>query len=211
MPGSGHKRSQPLRVAVVADSGSAAQQIASTLQRSGYWVRPISLSLPNAYERVRELRPSVVFVRATARFILPARNLCRAVAAAGTAVVLLTPSASGPALSAALQAGAMLHLVEPVTAHGLAAAVNVATARAQDLKNLRAECTDLRESARTRRVVERAKVVLMRRFGFSEEEAHRRLQIESRSRNRKLIETAWHVIHADAELTRRRHPAMPEP
>jgi len=207
MPSSGQKRSQPLKVAVVADSGAAAQQIAFALQRSGYWVRPISLALPNAHERVRGLRPSAVLVRATARWLPSAAGLSRAVAAAGAAVVLLTPTASQAALEAALEAGAMLHLVEPVTAHALAAAVNVATARAQDLRDLYAQHTELRESARARRVVDRAKAVLMRRFGFTEEEAHRRLQVESRSRNRKLIETAWHVIRADADLSRHRQGA----
>jgi len=50
-------------------------------------------------------------------------------------------------------------------------------------------------------VLDRAKAILMRRFGLSEEEAHRTLQRESRNRNRKLIETAWHVIRADTRIT----------
>ncbi len=197
------ERDQPLRVAVVADTGAAAQQIASALQRSGCWVRPILLTLPNARERVRELCPAAVLLRATPRCLPAAGGLSRAIAASGAAVVLLTPTASDATLSLALDTGAMLHLIEPITAHALAAAVKVAARRAQDLRGLQAQVTELREAGRARRAVERAKAILMRRFGLTEEEAHRRLQLESRSRNRNLLETAWHVIHADTELTRR--------
>lgn len=62
--------------------------------------------------------------------------------------------------------------------------------------------TGLRESFVSLRVVERAKGILMRRLQLTEQEAHRRLQVESRNRNRKLVETAWHVIQADARLSR---------
>ena len=201
------ERDQHIRVAVVADTGAAVQQIASALQRPGYWVRPVLLTLPNAGERVRELCPAAVILRATPRCLPAAGSLSRAIAASGAAVVLLSPTASDATLSLALDTGAMLHLIEPVTAYALAAAVAVAARRAQDLRGLQAQVTELREAGRARRVMERAKAVLMRRFRLTEDDAHRRLQLESRSRNRNLVETAWHVIHADTELARRQEVA----
>ena len=114
--------------------------------------------------------------------------------------MLLTPAGSRQSIKLALDTGALVHLVEPVAAQALAAAVRVAAARAEDLRRLNSELTRVRESLRDRNVLDRAKAILMRRFGLNEEEAHRTLQRESRNRNRKLIETAWHVLRADARL-----------
>jgi response regulator NasT len=122
----------------------------------------------------------------------------------GVPVVLLTPTASEESLGLAADSGALLHLVEPVTSQGLAAAVRLAVARAEDQRAAAQSLGKLRESVAIREVVERAKGILMDRFGFTEEEAHRRLQTESRTRNRKLAETAWHVIQVEAQLGGRR-------
>lgn len=206
MPGS-DESDQPIRVAVVADTTRAAAQITHALRTSGYWVRPFSLTASALPDRIRDLRPSVVVARTGAQNSSVAPILGRIAAGGGPALVLLTPAASRRALKLASDAGALLHLLEPVTTPALVAAIRVAAARARDLRQLRTQLTELRESVMARKVVERAKAVLMRRFGFTEEEAHRRLQMESRNRNRKLIETAWHVIQADAQLSRRRQPA----
>jgi response regulator NasT len=128
------------------------------------------------------------------------QNAAFAAAAAGSPVVLLSPTASEQALGLAAESGAIVHLVEPVTTQALAAAVRLAVARAGDRRAAANELAKLRQSAASRELVERAKTILMTRFGFSEEEAHRRLQTESRIRNRKVAETAWHVIQADARL-----------
>jgi AmiR/NasT family two-component response regulator len=195
------KRPEPIRVAVVADVGSAAQRIAASLQDTGYAVRPFSLTIPGAYDRVRELCPAVVLLRSSARSLSAAASFSRIAAHGGPALVLLTP-VSHDALGLALDSGALVHLVEPVPAQAIAAAVRVAAARAQDLRNLNSQLTKLRETLQSRRLVERAKAVLIRRLGLTEEEAHRRLQRESRNRNRKLVDTAAHVIRADAQLSR---------
>jgi AmiR/NasT family two-component response regulator len=204
-------RSSPLRVAVIADTPSAAAEIARALRDSGYAVRPFSLTAPSAYDRVRELRPAVVLLRTNSRNFSLASAFARTASRGEPALVLLTPSGSRQAIKLALDTGALVHLIEPVPAQALAAAVRVAAARAEDMRQLNAQLTQLRESVQARKVIERAKSVLMRRFGLTEEQAHRSLQRESRNRNRKLIDTAWHVIRADAHLSARRRPAPAVP
>jgi response regulator NasT len=193
-------RVEPLRVAVVADTSGAAGEIARGLRDVGYAVRAFSLSVGSAYDRVRDVRPSVVLVRASARSFSLASAFARIAANGGPALVLLTPAGSRQALKLALDAGALVHLVEPVAAQALSAAMRVAAARAEDLRQLKQQLGQVRASLQDRSVLDRAKAMLMRRFGLTEEEAHRTLQRESRNRNRKLIETAWHVLRADAQL-----------
>ncbi len=202
MAASAHRRNHNRRIAVAAEGTEAARQISSSLRKSGYCVQPIPFSAPSAVRHLLDLRPEAVIVRAAPRSLAAAGEVCRVAAGRGMAVVLLTPAVTQAALQAARDTGAMLHLVEPVTAHTLAAAVDVARARGRELELLRAQLANLRESAKVRQVVERAKRVLMRRLALTEEEAHRRLQLESRNRNRRLIETAWQVVNADAALSR---------
>lgn len=200
-------RPRPIRIAVIADTSGAASQIARALRQSGHSVRPFSLSARSAYDRVRELRPSAVLLRTSPRNFALASAFARAAADGGPALVVLTPTGSRQALKLAVDTGALVHLVEPVPAQALTAAVRLAVARAEDLRQLSAELTQVRESVKARKVVERAKSILMQRFGLTEEEAHRRLQRESRNRNRKLLDTAWHVVRAESVLSGRRRGA----
>lgn len=201
---------EAIRVAVVADTSSAARDITRVLQDSGYACRAFPLSSPSTYDRVRELRPAVVVLRTGPADLSPAAAFSRVSAHRGPALVVLTPSASEESLHLARESGAVCHLVEPVAGQALAAAVWLSVARAQDLQQLNHQLVELRESFESRKAVERAKAILMRRLDLTEAEAHRRLQKESRNRNRRLVDTAWHVIKADVELSRSRAPAAAE-
>jgi len=193
----------PIRVAVIADDSKAAGEIARALHDFGYPVRPFVLTSRSAYDRVRDLRPSVVLLRTSPRSFPLASAFARASTEGGLAVVVLTPTGSRQTIKLALDTGALIHLVEPVPSQALVAAIRVATARASDLDQLKSQLRRAKESVHARTAIERAKAILIRRFGLTENEAHRRLQQESRNRNRKLIDTAWHVIRADVTLAAR--------
>ena len=190
----------PMRVAVIADDSKAAGEIARALHDSGYPVRPFVLTSRSAYDRVRDLRPSVVLLRTGPRSFPLASAFARASTEGGLAVVVLTPTGSRQSIKLALDTGALVHLVEPVPSQALVAALRVAAARASDIDQLKSQLRRAKESVHARTAIERAKAILIRRFGLTENEAHRRLQQESRNRNRKLIDTAWHVIRADVAL-----------
>ncbi len=203
------KPAEPLSVAVVADTTGAAGEIARSLRDSGYAVRAFSLTAGGSYDRVRDLRPGVVLLRTSARSFSLALAFARIAANGGPALALLTPAGSRQTVKLALDIGAFVHLVEPVAAPALAAGVRLAAARTENLRGLNRRLTQIRESLQDRRTLDRAKAILMRRFALSEEEAHRTLQRESRNRNRKLVETAWHVIRADARIRARPASASP--
>jgi len=195
--------SESLRIAVVADSPGAASEIARALRYLGHTVCSTSLGSRSARARVQAMCPEVVLLRTSPRAFDLASAFARAAPESGAALVVLTPGGSPQATELARRVGALMHLVEPVPAQALLAAAQVAVARAGDLRDLRAELTRRREAVSSRPAVERAKAILMERLGLSEEDAYRRLQLESRNRNRRLSETARHVIRADAVLRAR--------
>jgi len=191
----------PLRIAVVADSPGAASEIARALRHLGHTVCSTSLGSRSARSRLQAICPEVVLLRTGPHAFDLASAFARATPDDGVALVVLTPGGSPRSSQLARELGATIHLVEPIPAQALVAAVQVAFARASDLRDLRCELAAKREAVSARPVIERAKAVLMARFGLTEEQAHRRLQLESRNRNRKLVETAWRVIRADRLLS----------
>lgn len=192
---------KPIRVAVVSDSELAAGRIAEAVREADPALRPFPLVLQSAYDRIRELHPHVALLRTGPRGFQLAGNFGKAVGGRACAVVLLTPASFPREIDLVAETGAVVHLIEPVPAQALVAAVHIAAARAEESRALRREVAALRERIAARTVVERAKGVLMSRLALNEEEAHRRLQMESRNRNRKLVDTAWHVIEADRRLS----------
>ncbi|MCS7235918.1 MAG: response regulator [Armatimonadota bacterium] len=102
-------------------------------------------------------------------------------------VVFLTAFADRDLLEQAAAAGAFGYVVKPVVGTELLAAVELAWARWRELQ-------DAHEALETRKLVERAKGVLMRRLGLGEEEAYRLLQRRSRNLRRPMREVAQAVL-----------------
>jgi response regulator NasT len=200
---------RPTCVAVIADTLNAAEAISRSLCEAGYSARPFSFTAPRACDRLLGLRPPVALVRTSSRNFARAAAFTRGAAHKCPPLVLLTPKGSPDAMKLARDTGALVHLVEPAPVQALEAAITVAIARARELRELAGQLKRTRELVRQRKILDRAKAVLMRRFGLTEEAAHRSLQRESRNRNRRLIDTAWHVIRADAALGGRRSFAGP--
>ena len=79
----------------------------------------------------------------------------------------------------------------------MSALANTAAARASDLRAARQDAENLRGLLETRKVVERAKGVLMRRLGVAEEVAYRRMQKASQDENRKMKDIAESILSAE--------------
>jgi AmiR/NasT family two-component response regulator len=99
--------------------------------------------------------------------------------------------------TAAVDRGAFGFVSFPPDGALLHAQARAAVARAADLARAHREVADLREQLETRKLVERAKGILMERLGLSEREAFRKLQKASQDENRKMRDIAESVIRAE--------------
>ena len=91
------------------------------------------------------------------------------------------------------------YLVKPIKEADLPPAIAVAMGRFEQFRALRQEADDLRQALEDRKLVERAKGVLMRRSGVDEADAYRRLQKLATDRRCKLAEAArWVLTVEDA-------------
>jgi response regulator NasT len=98
----------------------------------------------------------------------------------------------------------MAYLVKPIKQADLQTAIAVAQSRFADLAAIEQEARHLRQSLEDRKVIERAKGIMMRMLGLTEEEAFLRLQKLSWDTNRKLIDVARTIVNNESDMSRRR-------
>jgi AmiR/NasT family two-component response regulator len=92
------------------------------------------------------------------------------------------------------------YLVKPVTQMQLEPAIALASRRFEEFQALQQEANDLRQALADRKLIERAKGLLMKHLNVDEQEAFRRLQKLASSKNKKLIEIAEMVLTAAEAL-----------
>jgi AmiR/NasT family two-component response regulator len=109
-------------------------------------------------------------------------------------IVMLTAYDQQELVSRAVEAGVFGYLVKPFRESDLLPAIQAARARHAELEELRTEAESLAEALATRKVVERAKGLLMEREGLSEEDAFARLRRASQSSNRPMKVVAEAVV-----------------
>jgi response regulator NasT len=109
-------------------------------------------------------------------------------------IVMLTAYGHDELVSRAVEAGVFGYLVKPFREADLLPAIHAARARHAELEALREESESLAEALATRKVLERAKGLLMEREGLSEPEAFKRLQRASQVSGRPMKVVAEALI-----------------
>ena len=109
-------------------------------------------------------------------------------------VLLLTAYSQQEIVSQAKSSGVLGYLVKPVREEQLFPAMEIAISRFEEIKAMGAELGLLKESLETRKLLDRAKGILMSAHGFTEQEAYRKMQQYSMNRRISIKELAEAVI-----------------
>ena len=115
-------------------------------------------------------------------------------------VILLTGFCTPDLIERAEQNHVLGYLIKPATQAQLEAAIGLAVRRHEEFQTLRREAADLRQSLADRKMIERAKGLLMKHLAVDESEAFRRLQKFASTKNKKLIEIAETIVTASEAL-----------
>jgi response regulator NasT len=114
-------------------------------------------------------------------------------------VVILTAFSQRDLVDGAREAGAMAYVVKPFNKSDLLPAIEMAVSRFAELRMLEAEVADLTDRLETRKLVDRAKVVLQTRLGISEPEAFRWVQKTAMDLRLSMRQVAQKVVDEYAE------------
>ncbi len=93
--------------------------------------------------------------------------------------------------------GVLGYLIKPIDESDLKAAIEIALSRFEDIKNLKNELEVTKETLESRKLIEKAKGIIMERLQLNEEESMKFLQKKSRNSNKKLVDVAKEIIEAD--------------
>jgi AmiR/NasT family two-component response regulator len=94
----------------------------------------------------------------------------------------------------------MAYLVKPIKQADLEPVIAIAIRRFEQFQALRKEAADMKQALEDRKVIERAKGILMKKAGLDEHDAFRRLQKLASDKNRKLVEIAHMILTAEEAL-----------
>jgi response regulator NasT len=150
----------------------------------------------SAVNQARELRPDVVIMDIKmpdvdgieAAKILTEERIAP--------VVLLTAFSQRDLVERAKEAGVVGYLVKPFRESDLGPAIEVALARFSEFRALESQVADLKETLETRKLVDRAKGILMDMQGLSEADAFRKIQKMSMNTRKPMKEIAEAIILA---------------
>ncbi len=111
-------------------------------------------------------------------------------------MLLLTAYSEPDLVQRAAQAGVIGYLVKPFREAQLGPAIEVTLARFREFEQVHKELGDVREALEARKMIERAKGILMSKSGLSEPEAFRRIQKHSMDTRKTMREVAEAIVLA---------------
>jgi AmiR/NasT family two-component response regulator len=184
------------RIIIADDESVIRMDLREMLTNLGYLVVGEAGDGASAVNMARELKPDIVIMdikMPDLDGIEAARILTEEHIAP---VILLTAYSQKDLVERAKEAGVVGYVVKPFRESDLAPAIEVALSRFSEFQALRQEVQDLQIAFETRKLVERAKGILMDTQGLSEAEAFRKIQKMSMNIRKPMKEVAEAIIPA---------------
>jgi two-component system, response regulator / RNA-binding antiterminator len=184
-----------LKVLLVDDTPDRASALKHALSAVAGVEVTCALDSPlELLRRVEEHRPDVILIDTES----PSRDVLEQLAAVSSSaprpVVLFTDDGEDEAIRASLRAGVSAYIVDGIASARLAPIMRVAIERFEADQRLRAELEDTKGRLEARKLVERAKGILMKQRGIAEDEAFTLLRSLAMQRGIRLGEAARQVI-----------------
>ena len=191
---------QRAHLVIADDEPQTRLDLKALLTEIGHNVVGEAESGDQALALTRSLRPDAVILDVVLSR-LSGLDVARAVVGERIApVVVLTGHSEPEIIRRAIEAGVLAFLAKPLRRQDLEPSIEVAIARFHELVALENEVRNLNERMEARKLVGRAKAILIERHGLSEREAFRRIQSQSLTLGKPVHEIARAIITA-SEIT----------
>ncbi len=183
-----------IRVVIAEDEAIIRLDLRETLEEEGYDVVGETGRGDDAVTLVRDLRPDLAILDIKmpgmdgleAARVISGERIC--------GVLMLTAFSQREVIEEARDAGALAYLVKPYQKSDLIPAIEVAIGRFREMQHLTGEVDSLGEQLESRKIIDRAKGVLIDEFGMREGEAFTFIQRTAMSERSRMREVAERVL-----------------
>ena len=183
-----------IRVVIAEDEAIIRLDLKESLEEEGYEVVGEAGRGDQAIELARELRPDLAILDIkrpgvdglTAARTIAAERLC--------AVLMLTAFSQREIIEEARDAGALAYLVKPFQKNDLIPAIEVAIGRFRELQQLDSEVDSLGEQLESRKLVDRAKGILIDECSMREQDAFTFIQRTAMSERSRMRDVAERIV-----------------
>jgi response regulator NasT len=188
----------PVRILVAEDEALIRMDLVEMLQEAGYTVVAQAANGEEAIVLATEHRPDLAILDVKMP-ILDGISAAEKIISIAP-VLMLTAFSQRELVERARDAGVMAYVVKPFTIGDLVPAIEIAISRHTQMRSLAEEVADLHERLETRKIIDRAKGILMKALNLSEPEAFSWIQRAAMDRRLTMKEVAHAVISPEAAL-----------
>jgi len=187
-----------VRILVAEDEALIRMDLVEMLQEAGYTVVAQATNGEEAIALATEHQPDLAILDVKMP-VLDGISAAETIISIAP-VLMLTAFSQKELVDRARDAGVMAYVVKPFTIGDLVPAIEIAISRHTQMKSLAEEVADLHERLETRKVIDRAKGILMKALNLSEPEAFSWIQRAAMDRRLTMKEVANAVISPEAAL-----------
>lgn len=188
------------RILIAEDNDLVSLTLEEQLKGLGYDVIGIARTGAEAIDLAGRLSPDLILMDIRMPEVDGTEAAMRINQHHSIPIIMLTAYTDRETIRKAEVAGVLGYLVKPVVENDLPPAINIALARFRELQLLRSEVVELQESLEARKVIERAKGILMQRLGINERDAYERLRQRARDKRARMKDIAQAIIEAEELL-----------
>jgi response regulator NasT len=185
-----------MRVLVVDESAKRAEVLRAALLLAGYEVTASLTSALTLLKTIERLEPAVILIDTDS----PSRDVLEHLVMVSRhtprPVVMFASDGTPETIRAATRAGVSAYVVDGLDEKRIKAIVDVAVARFDELQDLRGQLAQANSKLAERKLIERAKGLLMKSRGLDEEAAYAALRKAAMDRSLKVAEIAQRVVDA---------------
>ena len=194
------KQQKKLRVLLVDDSPERRASVEQSLGEVGCEIVGFASSSDNLLHRVQVDNPDVIIIdmESPGRDTLESLESVRS--SAPRAVVMFTQDDDGETITRATRAGVSAYVVDGIGAKRVRPILDAAIERFQQFHHLSRELEQTRAQLAERKIIDKAKGILMKQRGMSEEEAYKAMRSLAMGRNKRLVDVADSIVSAASLL-----------
>lgn len=193
---------EPLRVLLVDEDPARLQQLMEALRDASCEVAGTARPDEDLVRCVRDVQPDVIIIDMES----PRRDTLESmhVLARERPIIMFVDSSDNQATQTAIRAGVTAYIIDGLNPKRVKPILDVAIARFQEHHALRQELAKTKASLEDRKVIERAKGVLMKERCLGEDAAYHVLRKQAMEQNKRLVDVAQTLLtYADLLRPRR--------